>query len=346
VDIMLVEGTPSLVTGTVVRADGGAVAGGSITSRSVGTESLGGFDFGGGTGLRQAGAFQLTLPPGEYVLEANVQGTIGPTRPSPDEQMAGSIRVSVGGGAVEAVTIVVGRGATVSGRITFEGTTSPPATPSTGGGPPLFYYDGPGCRQGQMTTAADGAFKVEGVMGTCMLAPSILGRWNVKSATIRGQSIADQVLNFEAGQSYTDLQIVVTDKLTQLDLQVAGDDGQPTKEYVAIAFPIDKAKWNTQSRRLRIYSPPTQSMAQALAAQAPPGVTAASVAELALQASRFRGLPAGEYYVVAVDDIGTEEWQDPDVLARLAPNAVRVTVTDEAPIEVPLRRVTRADVLR
>jgi hypothetical protein len=34
------------------------------------------------------------------------------------------------------------------------------------------------------------------------------------------------------------------------------------------------------------------------------------------------------------------------VLARLAPNAARVTVTDDAPIEVPLRRVTLADVMR
>jgi hypothetical protein len=272
------------------------------------------------------------------MLEANVQATIGSNRPSPKDQLSGSLRLSVGGGAVEAVTIVVGRGATVSGRIIFEGTTPPPTTPATGGGPPLFTYEGPGCRQGQMTSGADGTFKVEGVMGTCMIAPSILGRWNVKSATIRGQNVADQVLNFEAGQSYTDLQIVVTDKLTQLDLQVAGDDGQPTREYVAIAFPIDKAKWNTQSRRLRIYSPAAQT---GIPIQPPPGAAASVTAPTGL-----RGLPPGEYYLVAVDDIGTEQWQDPDVLARLAPNAVRVTVADEAPLEVPLRRVTLADVLR
>jgi hypothetical protein len=345
VDIMLVEGTPTLVTGTVVRSDGGAIANGNVTSRSVGSDALGGFDFGGGTGLRQGGSFQLTLPPGEYVLEANAQATIGPTRPSPEDQLSGSLRISVAGGAVEAVTIVVGRGATVSGRIAFEGTAPPPTT-SASGGPSLFTYDGPGCRQGQMTSGADGTFKVEGLMGTCTLTPSIFGRWMVKSATIRGQSIVDQTLNFEAGQNYTDLQIVATDKLTELDLVVAGDDGQPTKEYVAIAFSVDKTKWNTQSRRLRIYSPPTQSMAQALAAQVPPGATAQSAAALAQQAGRFRGLPPGEYYVAAVDDIGTEEWQDPDVLARLAPNAARVTVTDDAPIEVPLRRVTLADVMR
>jgi Carboxypeptidase regulatory-like domain len=76
VDIMLVEGTPSLVTGTVVRGDGGPVAGGSVTSRVVGSEMSGGFDFGGGTGIRQGGVFQITLPPGEYVLEANAQMTM------------------------------------------------------------------------------------------------------------------------------------------------------------------------------------------------------------------------------------------------------------------------------
>ena len=41
-----------------------------------------------------------------------------------------------------------------------------------------------------------------------------------------------------------------------MDLRVSGDDGQPTREYVAIAFPVDKAKWNPQLRPVRTYVPP------------------------------------------------------------------------------------------
>ncbi len=57
-------------------------------------------------------------------------------------------------------------------------------------------------------------------------------------------------------------------------------------------------------------------------------------------------LPPGEYYVIAVDDIDAEDTQDPAVLERLTSSAIRVVVTDEAPIEVPLRRFNFADVMR
>ena len=344
-DITLIEGTPSLVTGTIVRADGGAVAGGSVTSRAVGTDSIGGFDFGGGTGVQQGGAFKLTLPPGDYVLEANVQSTMGPTRPSPDDQMSGTVRITVGGGAVEAVTIVAGKGATASGRIVFEGTTPAPASPPTPTGAPLFNPDGPGCRSGLATIAADWTFKVEGLLGTCGASPQqMFGRWTVKAVTFRGQNIMDQLLTFESGQHYNDVHVVVTDKRTQLDLVVAGDDGQPTREYVAIAFPVDKTKWTMQSRRVRIYTPSMQMNPMIGTPAGSPG--ASTNAGPGTNPARFLGLAVGEYFLVAVDDIGTEEWQDPAVLERLSSSATRVTVTDEAPLEVPLRRVTLAEVMR
>ena len=61
---------------------------------------------------------------------------------------------------------------------------------------------------------------------------------------------------------------------------------------------------------------------------------------------RFVGLPPGEYYVIAIDDMEVEDSQDPGVLERLTSSAIRVTLTDEAPIEVPLRRFTFADIVR
>jgi len=348
VDIMLVEGTPSLVTGTVVRGDGGPVAGGSVTSRVVGSEMSGGFDFGGGTGIRQGGVFQITLPPGEYVLEANAQMTMpmGPVRPSPEDQIFGTARITVGGGAVEAVTIVVGHGATASGKVVFEGTTPAPAPPGPTN-PPLFNPDGPGCRQGTVTVAADWTFKVEGLGGTCAASPQpMFGRWTVKSVVFRGQNIFDQQMTFESGQHYNDIQIVVTDKRTQIDLQVAGDDGQPTREYVAILFPADKSKWGQQSRRTRIYTPAMATNAMMVPPMPPGAVASPPVAEPAGAPQRFTAIQPGEYFLVAVDDIGAEDWQDPGVLERLAPSATRVAVTDEAPIEVPLRRVSLSDVIR
>jgi hypothetical protein len=56
--------------------------------------------------------------------------------------------------------------------------------------------------------------------------------------------------------------------------------------------------------------------------------------------------PPGEYYVIAIDDIEGEDTQDPAVLERLTSSAIRVELTDDAPIELPLRRFNLADVVR
>ena len=50
--------------------------------------------------------------------------------------------------------------------------------------------------------------------------------------------------------------------------------------------------------------------------------------------------------MIAIDDIEVEDSQDPAILERLTSSAIRVTLTDEAPIEVPLRRFNLADVVR
>ena len=146
---------------------------------------------------------------------------------------------------------MVGRGATATGRVVFEGTTPPPPSPGPAG-VPFYNPDGPGCRSGQATIAADWTFKLDGLSGSCGAPPHVtFGRWTLKAVTLRGQNLMEQPLTFETGQHYTNVQVVVTDKRTQMDLRVSGDDGQPTREYVAIAFPIDKAKWNPQLRPVR-----------------------------------------------------------------------------------------------
>jgi hypothetical protein len=61
---------------------------------------------------------------------------------------------------------------------------------------------------------------------------------------------------------------------------------------------------------------------------------------------RILGLSMGEYYIVAVDDIETEDARDPAILERLIPSALRVTLTDTAKTEVDLRRVMLANVIR
>jgi hypothetical protein len=371
VEVVLAEGTPTVVTGVVLRSDGEPVTSGSVSARVSGPESTGGYDNSGGTGI-QGGSFQLNLPPGDYTLEAQVVTRQGPGPAGPEDQLFGSTRISVGGGTTEAISIMVGRGATASGHVVFEGSTPPPPSPGQVR-VPFYNPDGPECRSGQAIIAADWSFKLDGLSGTCGAPPRLtFGRWTLKAVTLRGQNLLEQPITFETGQQYTNVQVVVTDKRTQMDLRVTGDDGLPTREYVAIAFPFDKAKWNPQLRQVTTHVPPQivrlpagATAGMSAGATVAGGVVGSQLSSGGMMAGgaggytftsgagsqggapdRMVAFAPGEYYVIAVDDIDAEDTQDPAVLERLASSATRVVVTDEAPIEVPLRRFNFADVIR
>ena len=61
---------------------------------------------------------------------------------------------------------------------------------------------------------------------------------------------------------------------------------------------------------------------------------------------RFIGLPADDYYLIAVDDIEYTMTHDPAVLRKLALRATRVTIPERDLIEVPLQRYLLSDVIR
>jgi hypothetical protein len=58
------------------------------------------------------------------------------------------------------------------------------------------------------------------------------------------------------------------------------------------------------------------------------------------------GMPAGEYYVVAIDDIDGESVRDPDTLDQLSRGASRVTLTEGMPVQTSLRRVKLANLVQ
>ncbi len=152
-EMMLAEGMATIVTGVVLRSDGEPVTSGSVSARVSGPDATGGYD--GGTGIRPGGSFQLNLPPGEYTLEAQVMTRQGPGPRGPDDQLFGSTRISVGGGTTEAVSIVVGRGATATGRVVFEGSTPPPPSPGQTH-VPFFNPDGQACRSARPSSPLTG----------------------------------------------------------------------------------------------------------------------------------------------------------------------------------------------
>jgi hypothetical protein len=345
IEIVLGEGLPTIITGMVVVADGplGNING-SVTVRYASSGAMSG-PFVSGTGIREDGSFRLQLPAGQYNLDAQVSHRMSSGEGiQPSRLLTGMTSISVGGGQVEPVTIVVGNGATATGRVVFEGTTPPPSAPV--GKPtrvPLFSEDMSLCRSGDATIAEDWTFKIDGLIGTCSAPPTnILGRWTLKSVKIGGTNVIDKPVTFEQGRQYSGVEIVVTDKPPTIEVKVAGDDGQLTREYVALAFPIERSTWKNAPRTVRVLVPrPMTSLGLTVV----PGM---SIPPSASRESdeRIAGLLGGEYYVIALDDIETEDAFDPAVLEKLAPHATRVNLAAEGVVELSLQRFKVADLVR
>jgi hypothetical protein len=334
-DVVLAEGTLVTVFGNVVRRDGEPVTGAFVNARSTGRM---GMMSGSGAGVRPDGTFRLSLPPGEHLIEASVS----PRNTPPGLPNTGFIRVNVGGNPVENVTIVVGPHATAAGRVVFEGTTPPPPPPPTPLGLPLGSEDGD-CRSGQARVAADWTFKVDSLLGTCQ-APSRLtfGRWTLKSATRGTQDLLEKPLTFEPGQHLDGIQLVFTDRKSELRFRVTDQQGHTTTEYVALVFPTDKSRWDNRmgSGVEPFFLPPADVIREMERMTAQSGRPPGAMAREAMPVS------PGDYYVIAVDDIGMEEMRMPAVLERLATSAIRVSVAEGANVQAVLRRVALTNILR
>jgi hypothetical protein len=162
----------------------------------------------------------------------------------------------------------------------------------------------------------------------------------LKSVIINGENAADSPITFQPDQQIKNVQVIVTDKRSEMVFHVSDESGQPTREYVVVAYPTQKSKWPSGAR---IFVPPPSDQVMSAMTGRPNPSSAATPGPTAMNASPRReampALRAGEYYVVAVDDMEQEDWRDPVVLDRLRSSAVRINVPEGATADVPLRRV-------
>jgi hypothetical protein len=342
IDVVLTEGLPAVIAGVVTGLDGQPVTGnGHINARGIVREGFGGFD-GSGTAIRPDGTFRMTLPPGEWLIEARVNPAPGVVQQRQEDEVMGIVKVTVAGGAEETVSIVVGRGAMATGRVVFEGGAAP-QSPSGQTHVPVASRDGT-CRSGPATVGSDWTFQLSGLFGACSSqAGFVFGRWTVKAVMFNGDNLLDGTHVFRPGEQLQNVQVIVTDRRSDVTFRVADENGQPTQEYVALLYPTDKAQWSQAVRTFVL--PPAALLALSGRGGGPTGPARAPALPPARRESMM-GIRPGEYYAVAVDDMEVEDSRDPAVLERLASSGVRVTVSEGANHEVPLRRVRMADVMR
>jgi protocatechuate 3,4-dioxygenase beta subunit len=217
------------------------------------------------------------------------------------------IDVAVDGRDVQNLVLTLQPGMTVSGRITFEGTSTVPAdlsrlrvnvSPvSPPGGASEFASNAAG------RVDAAGRFTVSGVMpGRYRVTASGAQGWRMSSSVVSGQDTLDFPVEVKPQQNVTGVVVTLTDKEAELTGAIVNDKGQPAPDYTIILYAADREFWIPGSRRIFSQRPGTDGQ------------------------FTFRNMPAGDYRIAPVLDPEPGTWFDPAFLQQLDANALRVLI--------------------
>lgn len=149
--------------------------------------------------------------------------------------------------------------------------------------------------------AADGSFRIDGLVpGHYYLGvQQLLSDWSLKSVTIAGRDVTDLPFDFDGAGDVDEVLVELTNRSSELSGTVSDADARPAVDYTVVAFAADARFWAPFSRRIQ--------------------------ASQSSQDGRFvmRGLPAGDYLLVALDDVEPGAWVEPAFLETLRANAQR-----------------------
>ncbi len=302
----VVVGSTAMVM--LVPEEGGA-PGGRGGGRGGG---LGAVLLGGGlrSVTRQDGSFSIAnVTPGKYTIIARADGGPngggppggGSNRPGP---RTASQPLVVAGEEVH-VVLTPAPGVVLSGSVTFESAGTP--TPASFAG---FRVNpvplGAAVATARLVRPAEanesGQFSAPDVTpGQYMIRAAAPRGWTMKSVYVDGRDVTDQPLDVKS-ENVSGINVIFTDRISGLGGAVRDGRGNGVAGLTVILFPSDESLWLPQSRRI---------------------VTAVTDAA---GAYKLTAVPAGDYLVLAVDDVEQGEWFDPVFLEESKARAVKVTI--------------------
>jgi hypothetical protein len=293
----------SRISGRVTNPDGSAASGGNV---NLGSES-GRAPLGGNLGGRITGEGSFSIanvPPGRYVLRARGMpaGAARGRGQGIADPLYGSLPLSVNGQDIDTVTVQLAAGATISGTIVLPpGQAQPDAPTQMRVTAPAVDPDAFGGPASNASVDKDGRFTLTGVPeGPHLIRVNGgLRGMTLKSVTVGGREVTDAPIQVRSGQRLTDVTIALTDKVSQLEGMVTNAQNAPASEYTMLVFPTDSSLWHAQSRQIQTTRPDQTGK------------------------FRIRGLPPGDYFLVAVDPAEPGEWFDPAYLDGQKTGATR-----------------------
>ncbi len=305
------------ISGTVVDSRGQRVTNGFVMLQDSSETSVGMFMQRGGGRVRQDGSFTISnVTPGNYTLFVN-SGMMG--LGGDDNEMA-TQPVTVGNEDVAGVHLVLSRGATVTGTVlAAEGSAG---NLNTGG---LMVMQQParseafmmGMRQARVEP--DGTFKISGIQGRRLFRINGLPpTWTLSAVVLNGSDITDTAVELKSQEEVIGLQILVTDRVSEVNGRVTNAKGDPTRDYTVVIFPEDSTKWSYPSRFVRTGRADQEGL------------------------YKIRGLPSEDRYLaVAVDYLEEGEGSDPQFLEEMKDRGTRLALGQGEVKALDLKLVNR-----
>jgi hypothetical protein len=307
------------ISGSALSASGKPITRGMLMMAA--TTGAGGMITGSSSILRPDGTFTFSnVTPGEYRLMLqhvpnadDVTGFGANTMGNPSAEYA-SMSLTVTGEDITGLALVTSPAARASGRIHFEGGSTPATSPSAMNitALPVDMVPMPMSSAGRVRD--DWTFEVSGLADRRRLRVAKLpAGWFLKSVTHEGTDVTDSGIEFRQGHEITGIDILLTQRATELSGSVQDSTSRPVTDYAVVAFSDDSSKWGFQTRFVRMIRPN--------------------------QDGRFsiKGLPPDRYLVVALEYLEPGEEGDPGQLEIWRASATSVTLSEGEARSLTLR---------
>ena len=262
-----------------------------------------------GTSVRIMPDGRFTAPnliPGTYTVLAQTVGA--------QPLQFASTRIEIEGADLSGLELTLRPPLDFAGQLVFNGTSLAPALANRR--VPVRNLSGAaGADPTVSPTSATGAFQVTRVLpGKYLIGgPLFFGAtndsvtWSLESVVVDGRDMTDLAVDVTAEQPPKNVVVTYGDRWQQVSGKLRLSSGAAATDYVIVIFPADSAYWLPQSRRVLTTRPSTDG---AYAFGGPGPVS----------------LPAGNYLLAAVTDIGRDEQYDPAFLNALKSAAIPVTL--------------------
>ena len=267
--------------------------------------------------IRPDGSYLFAnVPPGRYVIRAR-----GETQ-TLNQSMFGTYSLEVSGRDKSSVDVEMSPGAIVSGFVQWQGRSPVPANRST------IVVRAPmtdGSLSGDAVTGnlqADDTFRLRGLLQGLhyFRLEGLPEPWSLERVELNGADVTDIPVEFRYGQLEPGLRLILTDTAADIIglLRLSGRD--VLHGYAIVAFSTNPTLWYPRSRHLALVRP--------------------------LDASgRFliRGLPQGEYFLLATRDVDEGDVGNVRVLQQLSesPDLQRIRVREGERRRLDVRAVLR-----